>query len=197
MTNENSRRPVLLAWIHSHVQSVSCNFSSVDVHTQHTFAKVYDGILGLVVELNENGQLGKYDFFEMTVHGERMVEKCSRKKNCNIMEQHQSCNNDHFYKSSFEKVILYDDSMLDVRNFMTQPIGFQNLDPDMQHKNPEENVTIQSMNVQDHKERENLKSKSTLIRCNACRKKWANIDQLNEHVKESLKCQKKYDKRPS
>ena len=69
---ENNRKQVVLAWIHSHVQSVKCNFSSVDVHTQHTFAKIHDGILGLVIELKENGNLGQYDFFEMSLQGKRL-----------------------------------------------------------------------------------------------------------------------------
>ena len=93
---------MLLAWIHSHVQSVPCNFSSVDVHTQHSFAKIHDGILGLVVELNENGQIGQYDFYEMSLQGEELVETCSKKKNCNTREQHQSCNNHSIYQSALD-----------------------------------------------------------------------------------------------
>ena len=105
---------MLLAWIHSHVQSVPCNFSSVDVHTQHTYSKIHDGILGLVVELKENGQLGQYDFFEMSRQGAKLVEQCSRKKNCDTREQHQSCNNPRIYKSALEKVMIHDDSLLEV-----------------------------------------------------------------------------------
>ena len=117
---------MLLAWIHSHVQSVPCNFSSVDVHTQHSFAKVYDGILGLVIELKENGQLGQHDFFEMSQQGAKLVENCSRKKNCNTREQHQSCNNPSIYKSAIEKVMFHNDTLLEVRNFMRGSIEFEN-----------------------------------------------------------------------
>ena len=99
MMSENGRQPVLISWIHSHVQGVMCNFSSVDLHTQHTFAKVYNDILGLVVQLTEAGRIAKYDFFETTPVGTVSIEKCSRQKNCQPRLQHESCNNDSFYKS--------------------------------------------------------------------------------------------------
>ena len=122
---------MLLALIHSHVQSVPCNFSSVDVHTQHTFAKIHNKILGLVVELKENGQQSKYAFFEMSQQGSKLVEKCSRRKDCNTREQHQSCNNDRIYKSALENVIIHDDTLLEVRNFMGGSIEFQNIQKPM------------------------------------------------------------------
>ena len=126
MMSENSRQPVLMSWIHSHVQGVKCNFSSVDLHTQHTFAKVYENILGLVVELTEAGQVEKYDFFEMSIEGKLSIEKCSRKKNCQPRLQHESCKNDSYYKSSIENVIFHDDTSLDCRNFMNGRIEASN-----------------------------------------------------------------------
>ena len=126
MMSENSRQPVLMSWIHSHVQGVKCNFSSVDLHTQHTFAKVYKNILGLVVELTEAGQIAKYDFFEMSVKGKLSIEICSRKENCQPRLQHQSCNNDLYYKSSIEKVIFHDDTSLECKNFMNGRIEASN-----------------------------------------------------------------------
>ena len=131
---------MLLTWINSHVQSVPCNFSSVDVHTQHTFAKVHDDILGLVVEIRENGQLGQYDFFEMSRQGSRIVEACSRKKNCNTREQHQSCNNVRIYKSALDKIIFHDDTLLEVRDFRGGFLEFQNKPSDRKRKSekPEE-----------------------------------------------------------
>ena len=115
-----------MSWIHSHVQGVKCNFSSVDLHTQHTFAKVYKNILGLVVELTEAGKIAKYDFFEMSIEGKLAIEKCSRKKNCQPRVQHESCNNDSYYKSSIEKVIFQDDTSLDCINFMNGRIEASN-----------------------------------------------------------------------
>ena len=108
-----------MAWIHSHVGSVACNFSSVDLHTQLSYSKIYDDILGLVVEIQENGQLGQHDFFEMSRQGKRLVEKCSKKKDCDSRKQHQSCNNPGFYQSAKNKVIFSEELSLDVKNFMS------------------------------------------------------------------------------
>ena len=141
MPDKNNQRPVLLAWIHSHVQSVPCNFSSVDVHTQHILSKIHDEILGLVVELKDNGELGHYDFFELSRQGARVVENCSRKKNCNTREQHQSCNNPRIYKSAIEKIMLHDDTLLEVRNFMGGAIEHQNNPSDTQLQSNERNNT--------------------------------------------------------
>ena len=108
-----------MAWIHSHVRSVACNFSSVDLHTQLSYSKIYNDILGLVVEIKENGQLGQHDFFEMSRQGQRLVEKCSKRKDCNSRQQHESCKNPHFYQSAKSKVMLSEELSLHVRNFMS------------------------------------------------------------------------------
>ena len=115
---ETGEEPCLIAWIHSHVGSVECNFSSVDLHTQLSHSKIYDGILGLVLEILENGQLGRYDFFELSRSGKRHVQNCSRKVNCNSRVPHVSCDNSTYYQSAKTKVVLHKDSSLEVRNFM-------------------------------------------------------------------------------
>ena len=116
--SERKKEPILMAWIHSHVRSVACNFSSVDLHTQLSYSKIYDDILGLVVEIKENGQLGQHDFFEMSRQGKRLVEKCSKKKDCDSRKQHQSCNNPGFYQSAKNKVLFSEELPLYVRNFI-------------------------------------------------------------------------------
>ena len=63
---ERKKKPVLVSWIHSHVRGAECYFSSIDCHTQHTYEKVHNGVLGLVVEIMENCQKGVHHFFEMT-----------------------------------------------------------------------------------------------------------------------------------
>ena len=75
---EKKKKPIVIAWIHSHVGSVKCNFSSVDLHTQHTYSKLHNGILGMVVEIHEDGSLGEHDFYEMSRQGKRFVENCSQ-----------------------------------------------------------------------------------------------------------------------
>ena len=107
--SEGKGNPHLICWIHSHVGEIECGFSSIDVHTQHTIAKIHKEVLGMVIELNESGQMVKYDFYEISRQGSRCVENCSKKKGCNAMQQHDSCYNVNFYKS-VKGDIFYPDS---------------------------------------------------------------------------------------
>ena len=91
---EKMKKPCLISWIHSHVRGMECSFSSIDNHTQHTYAKMYKGVLGLVIEIKTNGKKGIYDFFEMSSNGRKAIEDCSRKKNCitNVQNEKKSQN---------------------------------------------------------------------------------------------------------
>ena len=75
------------------------------------------------MEIKENGQLGQHDFFEMSRQGQRLVEKCSKRKDCNSRQQHESCKNPHFYQSAKSKVMLSEELSLHVRNFMSVTTG--------------------------------------------------------------------------
>ena len=68
MWYENNQRPILIAWIH---------------HTQHTFSKLHQGILGLVIELKEDGEVGKHDFFEMEELATVGPKRCNNCLDCN------------------------------------------------------------------------------------------------------------------
>jgi hypothetical protein len=116
--DETGKEPCLIAWIHSHVGLVECNFSSVDLHTQLSYSTIYDGILGLVLKIQENGQLGQYDFFELSRSGTRHVGNCSKKVDCNSRVQHLSCSKKSFYQSALARVMLREDFSLKVSNFM-------------------------------------------------------------------------------
>ena len=133
LRSEGKMEPCLIAWIHTHVENVKCGFSSIDNHTQHTYSKLHDGVLGLVIEVLENNKTGEYDFFEITRQGKRFLEKCSRQKDCNTMEQHESCNNTNFYKSVKDQVMFDDSLVLKVRNFMDiEELNFQSMELDEQ-----------------------------------------------------------------
>ena len=62
----------------------------MDLHTQLSLSKIHDGILGLVLEIQENGQLGQYDFFELSRSGRKHVENWSKKVDCKSRVQHLS-----------------------------------------------------------------------------------------------------------
>ena len=117
--NDNKRKkPILIAWIHSHVGSIKCNFSSIDLHTHHSLSKMHDGILGLVIEINENGKVSAHDFYELSNKGKRSIEICSKGQNCNSRQQHESCSDSTFYQSASRNVKLEGSFHLKVRNFM-------------------------------------------------------------------------------
>ena len=116
--DETGKEPCLIAWIHSHVGLVECNFSSVDLHAQLSYSKIYDGILGLVLKIEENGQLGQYDFFELSRSGKRHVQNCSKKVDCSSRVQHSSCNNSTYYQSAMTKVMLHNEFSLKVKKIM-------------------------------------------------------------------------------
>ena len=116
--SEERGRPYLMSWIHSHVGGAECFFSSVDVHTQHTLAKFHEAVIGMVIQLNENDEIAHHDFYEMSRQGLRHVENCSKKRNCNSRQQHDSCYNTNLYKTASHKVMLHDDVGLRVQNFM-------------------------------------------------------------------------------
>jgi hypothetical protein len=68
---DRKEQPCLISWIHSHVGGSECYFSSIDNHTQHSYYKFHKGVLGLVVEIQQNGQKGVYDFFELSAFGKK------------------------------------------------------------------------------------------------------------------------------
>ena len=116
--SENKEPPCLIAWIHSHVRGMECSFSSIDNHTQHSYAKLHKGVLGLVIEIMPNGKKGVYDFFEMSSFGKKSIEKCSRQEDCITTEQHESCSGREFYQSAKNKVLFDDFYSIKVSNFM-------------------------------------------------------------------------------
>ena len=130
-----------MSWIHSHVGGAECFFSAVDVHTQHTLAKYHEAVIGLVIQLNENDKIVHHDFYEMSEQGLIHVDNCSKKRNCNSRQQHDSCYNTNLYKTARDKVMLHDDVDLKVQNFMLPNIELQN----EIHQQPCGNETHQPM----------------------------------------------------
>ena len=205
--SEGRGNPILMCWIHSHVRGVECGFSAIDVHTQNTFAKIHHNVLGMVIQLNETGRLAKYDFYEMSRQGSRYVENCSRKENCNSMQQHESCYNANFYKTARDKVMLHDDSGLTVQNFMTPNTRVQNEqhENDIHLQQPCEFETHQPMETGDSSQNVYSKNSSSvydisqflvdasnLVRCKICRQKMMKED-IQNHLEKAPKCAKNHE----
>ena len=206
--SERKKEPVLMAWIHSHVRSVACNFSSVDLHTQLSYSKIYNDILGLVVEIKENCQLGQHDFFEMSRQGIRLVGKCSMKKDCNSRKQHESCNNPRFYQSAKMKVIFSEELSLHVRSFMSATEQYEQSDTDQTgdqvpmyqmdessneepYETDDEDFYFPNQKKQKIQNQPKKSASKDKTQCKVCEKEFARIIM---HLQRNTDCKAKYGK---
>ena len=92
LKDKGSKKPLLLAWIHSHVRGAECCFSSIDCHTQHSYSKIHKGVLGLVIEIGHDGQKGVHEFYEMSYYGKQIVEICSHQMALHFLSKHSQDN---------------------------------------------------------------------------------------------------------
>ena len=107
----------LIAWIHSHVRGAMCGFSSIDVHTQFAYSRMYEGTIGIVVEINDAGVCQNFDFFNLTRYGQEKVELCSRIRNSSSI-QHELCSDADFFQSVKGETLLASELKLESFNFM-------------------------------------------------------------------------------
>ena len=114
--NNRDENTTLALWIHTHVRGSSCGFSSVDVHTQYAYRLISPTILGLVVELEENGQCGDYDFFELTSYGNESVRACGTTFNLSSV-QHESCAGKDLFKSAMHRITFSDGISTNLKDF--------------------------------------------------------------------------------
>ena len=94
----------IASWVHSHVEGVECCFSSVDLHTQFSYTRIYPDLLGLVFEINPNGNLKKYDYYGFTPEGN------SKLRNCKLpgTQFHDECWQKSYYTSKKHLVTFFD-----------------------------------------------------------------------------------------
>ena len=95
----SQRNPSIVAWIHTHVNGNECFFSSIDVHTQFAYEKIFPDVLGCVVELHKY-KVANVEFYQLTEQGDSKVAKCREKGH------HESCSNPAYYQSSKLEVDL-------------------------------------------------------------------------------------------
>ena len=107
----------LIAWIHSHVRGALCGFSSIDVHTQYGYSRLFEGTIGVVVEINDEGVCQDFDYFVLSKHGHEKVGQCGRSRNCSSI-QHELCSDRDFFQSIKNDVILASELKLESVNFM-------------------------------------------------------------------------------
>ena len=118
----STKGKTLVLWIHTHVRGSLCGFSSVDVHTQYAYRLMSSNILGLVIELNNSGECGEFDFFELTNDGNGIVRNCGRTKNISSI-QHESCARKELYKSAKDRITISDNISTKVQDFRFEEIN--------------------------------------------------------------------------
>ena len=108
----------IIGWIHSHVQSMHCCFSSVDIHTQFAQQRMYEGSFGLVVEIKPDSTVGNYDAYMVSELGKAAVQECNRLHSPSRI-QHESCSHEEFYYSIWHLITFTSDTIT-VLNFLNQ-----------------------------------------------------------------------------
>ena len=96
----------IIAWVHSKFEGNE--ITSFDLHNQMTWSSMFPDILGLVIQLNEDGtKIGTFDFYALTMKGKRILSKCEKPKN----QLHDECSNKALYKSCMDYVRFSDSSL--------------------------------------------------------------------------------------
>ena len=210
----------IVAWVHSHVEKVECCFSSIDLHTQLTLSQIFPDILGLVFELDGDGDPIKHDFYGLTRHGVTNLRKCKEASGA----FHDECGKSSYYTSKMHLIDLFD-GPIEVHDFFHINQLERKLMQDKEslarkvtsQKNPsvEKNVfndipkliqshfealmedDAQEENAQnDHQmeTQENSPSQTAEFQCEGCGKS-LNIDSFLKHVGRAKKCKNYYGER--
>ena len=106
----DTRKFVIISWIHSHVRGVKVGFSSIDMHTQHAYQKMSANTFGIVYEIRGNGNYVK-DAFMLSTVGQETVEHCSRTRSVSSA-QHSECYSETFYSSVLKRIRFTTDPII-------------------------------------------------------------------------------------
>ena len=144
MRNKYGSKLSIAAWVHSHVQGVQCCFSSVDVHNHLTLSKTFDDILGLVFELDKEGDPKNYDFYALTRKGVLKARKCQKPG----FDFHDECAEKSYYTSQ-KHLIDHIDGPIEVHDFFALPYYGLQLD-EKEWPTIKESLTKQSIQYKSH-----------------------------------------------
>ena len=168
------------------MRGAECGFSSIDNHKQYAYSKIFPEVLGLVIEINEEGQKVEHHFFEMSKIGRRAISCCSRQANCTTREQHDSCGGKENYQIADHKVLFDDFYSINVSNFIAS-------------NNVSDIVSEVPMQTEDSFEHESIETKQDednrmkgLTECKHCLKS-ISTSKVIMHLERSRKgCKKAY-----
>ena len=94
----NPNDATIFAWIHSHVEGNSCFLSSVDLHNQFVYEKLFPHILAIVVEIGKT-QVKDVKFYQLSEEGVTKVDDCNLNNNTPSI-LHESCANDEAFSKN-------------------------------------------------------------------------------------------------
>ena len=166
----------LIAWIHSHVRGAYCGLSSIDVHTQFAYRKLYPHCVSLVVEIDDYCQYVTHDFYELSAKGVENVEICGKTRNLSHI-QHEDCSEEDFFHSILKNVQVTEEKNVQVFDFT---------------KKSQEKNSLPYQNVQDTCKFCKKKFKSLIrhaTQAKSCKEKFSvdDIEELKVQGKERIK----------
>ena len=82
----------VFAWVHSHVGGNKCFLSSVDLHNQLVYEKLFPHILAIVVEIGQT-EVNNVEYYQLSNLGIAQINHCNDTIN-NPLILHESCAND-------------------------------------------------------------------------------------------------------
>ena len=100
---------MIVAWVHSHVGKNKYCHHCIDIHTHHSWSKIYPDILGLVLQMDKEGSMKKNEFIGLTKNGKLKLEKCD----VDGSRHHIDCDRELIYVS-YKKYVQFTDGPLEV-----------------------------------------------------------------------------------
>ena len=88
----NSTNASIFACIHSHVGGNKCFLSSVDLHNQFVYEKLFPHMLAIVVEIGQY-EVKNVEYYQLSSLGSERTTQCNNIKNTPLI-LHESCAND-------------------------------------------------------------------------------------------------------
>ena len=91
LTFRNNNAPLIIGWVHTHVNGNDCFLSSIDLHTQYAFECNSKESLAIVMKISES-QEEETAFYQLSTYGKQAVKSCKEG-----LSFHESCRDDSYF----------------------------------------------------------------------------------------------------
>ena len=210
----------IACWVHSHVEGAECGFSSIDLHTQFAYSRLYPDLLGLVYEIDTNGILKKSDFYGLTRQGNLKLRDCKQAGTV----FHDECWKKSFYTSKKHLISFFDGQLnvydcisestaereLNISTFMSiedyhARNSIQQIDTESHYglldiaENNQSNQILpetETVSTENEKQDELIQFKKPLVEyktCKGCMKTFL-VESFFMHFRRGKNCREKYGK---